>query len=300
MSLFAYEIFDAVVQEGSFLKASERLHLSPSAVSHSVARLEERFQTKLFNRNRNQIELTAAGEHLLPYIRTILRDESRLAQEADHLHGDAHGTVRLGTLGSVCRSWLPGILQGFQAQYPGIDVVVSQGSMDLVLEWARLRSVDLAFLPAAFVQEEKRTDLHRDRLICVAPQDFVPKQGRTVTADDLKTHVLINYYGRNNADAEEFLQSNGISFQSVFHVDDVYTMICAVEAGLGIGITTALSVAGTKRRVQTFALEPETYRTISIVETDPVFQTRAVQLFRDHVVSYLKEIGEAELLEQNA
>ena len=296
MSLYAYEIFDAVVKEGSFLKASERLHLSPSAISHSVARLEERFQTKLFNRNRNQIELTAAGEHLLPFIRTILRDENRLGQEADLLHGEARGTVRLGTLGSVCRAWLPDIMESFSESFPGIDVVVFQGSMDLVLEWTRLKSVDLSFLPDALALEEVHTKLHNDRLVCVVPPDYQPLNGSSVTAEDLQANSLINYYGRNNSDAEQFIKDNGIDFRSVFHADDVYTMICMVEAGLGLGITTELSVVGTKRRVRTFPLEPATYRTISLVETDPDFETRAVQLFRDHVIAYLKDAGDAELL----
>lgn len=296
MSLYSYEIVDAVVKEGSFLKAAERLHLSPSAVSHSVARLEERFQTKLFNRNRSRIELTTAGEHLMPYIRNILREENILSQEADHLHGEARGTVRLGTLGSVCRTWLPDILGSFMELYPEINVIVSQGSIDRLLGWARLKSVDLAFLPETLVSDEKRTRLHSDRLICVAPPDFVPSNGSTVSAGDLRKNDLINYYGVNNSDAEEFLANDPAAFRSVFHVDDVYTMISMIECGFGIGITTRLTAVGAKQNIRIFDLEPAAYRIISLVETDPDFQTRAVQIFRDHIFARLTANGEAELL----
>ena len=292
MSLYAYEIFDAVVKEKSFLKASERLHLSPSAISHSVARLEERFQAKLFNRNRSQIELTAAGERLLPYIRTILRDESLLNQEADYLHGEVLGTVRLGTLGSICRAWLPDMINRFNADYPGIKLVISQGSMDLVLNWVRLKSVDLAFIPEEFAKDQVRTKLHKDRLICIAPADFVPINGKSVTTADLEANNLINYYGRNNTDAELFLEKNGVTFNSSFHVDDVFTLVSMVECGFGIGITTELSTKGTRRKVKKYPLEPDYYRTISLVETDPDFQTRAVYTLRDFIISFLEAENE--------
>ena len=297
MSLYAYEIFDAVVKEASFLKAAERLNLSPSAISHSVARLEERFQTKLFNRNRSRVELTAAGEHLLPYIRSILREESRLVQEADFLHGDAQGTVRIGTPGSVCRAWLPGILNDFQKSYPGITVIVLEGSLDIVMEQIRLQSLDLIFIPEKLITDKPHTRLHKDRLICAAPPDFVPNNGSSVTAEDLYSNTVINCFGRNNADAETFLKNNHISIKSSFHVDDVDTMLVMIESGFGIGLTTESSVAGTRRNVRVLPLMPETYRIISLFDVDPDFQTRAVQVFRDFALEHLKASGKAELLQ---
>ena len=50
MTLFSYEIFDAVARQGSFNKAAQQLHLTPSAISHAIAVMEEELGFALFNR----------------------------------------------------------------------------------------------------------------------------------------------------------------------------------------------------------------------------------------------------------
>ena len=50
MTLFSYEIFDAVARQGSFNKAAQQLHLTPSAISHAIAVMEEELGFALFTR----------------------------------------------------------------------------------------------------------------------------------------------------------------------------------------------------------------------------------------------------------
>ena len=55
MTLFSYEIFDAVARQGSFNKAAQQLHLTPSAISHAIAVMEEELGFALFNRGKNGV-----------------------------------------------------------------------------------------------------------------------------------------------------------------------------------------------------------------------------------------------------
>lgn len=52
MTLFSYEIFDAVARQGSFNKAAQQLHLTPSAISHAIAVMEAELGFTLFNRGK--------------------------------------------------------------------------------------------------------------------------------------------------------------------------------------------------------------------------------------------------------
>ena len=54
MTLFSYEIFDAVARQGSFNKAAQQLHLTPSAISHAIAVMEAELGFTLFNLIRKQ------------------------------------------------------------------------------------------------------------------------------------------------------------------------------------------------------------------------------------------------------
>ena len=61
MTLFSYEIFDAVARQGSFNKAAQQLHLTPSAISHAIAVMEEELGFALFNRGKNGVSMTSYG-----------------------------------------------------------------------------------------------------------------------------------------------------------------------------------------------------------------------------------------------
>ena len=64
MTLLSYEIFQTIIEQGSFVKAASILHLTPSAVSHSISSLESEVGFPLFIRNKNGVKLTNYGEQI--------------------------------------------------------------------------------------------------------------------------------------------------------------------------------------------------------------------------------------------
>ena len=72
MTLLSYQVFQTVVGQGSFQKAAEILNLTPSAVSHAIASMEQELGFSLFTRNKAGVALTNYGEHLLPYVNAVL------------------------------------------------------------------------------------------------------------------------------------------------------------------------------------------------------------------------------------
>ena len=65
MTLFSYEIFDAVARQGSFNKAAQQLHLTPSAISHAIAVMEAELGFTLFNRGKICTERAKIGAKTL-------------------------------------------------------------------------------------------------------------------------------------------------------------------------------------------------------------------------------------------
>ena len=80
MTLLSYQVFQTVVEQGSFQKAAEVLHLTPSAVSHAVSAMEQELGFSLFTRNKGGVSLTNYGEHLLPYMNAVLNSDESLKQ----------------------------------------------------------------------------------------------------------------------------------------------------------------------------------------------------------------------------
>ena len=105
MTLLEYRIFHTVTQQGSFARAAQILHLTPSAISHAVSSMEESCGFSLFVRGKGGVSLTRSGEALYPVIRQVLSADEALTQTVGELKGVQRGKVRIGAFNSVCVAW---------------------------------------------------------------------------------------------------------------------------------------------------------------------------------------------------
>ena len=147
MSLQKYTALLHAVELGSISKAAARMGYTQSAVSRMIADLEQEWGITLLHRGRGGLELSAAGQVLLPHLRAIVSDCELLEYTVGELHGLHTGLVRVGTFTSVADQWVPMLLTGFQQQYPGIefDLMNSERYAEIE-EWIRSGKVDCGFV----------------------------------------------------------------------------------------------------------------------------------------------------------
>ena len=122
MELRQLATFVAVAEEGSFTRASDRLHIVQSAVSAGVRRLERELGAALFDRTTHKVELTDAGRALLPEARATLAAAAAARDAVDEVRGGVRGTVVLGTMQAqgMRAIDLPGVLADFRNEHPGV------------------------------------------------------------------------------------------------------------------------------------------------------------------------------------
>ena len=118
LAIFQYEVFLAVVDNGSFTKAGEKLGLSQSGVSHNISTLEMEIGLVLLHRNRNGISLTDAGARIISHIRQIVRHANLLKQEAALIKGIEIGSIKIGSFPSFSSKFLPSIISTYVRLYP--------------------------------------------------------------------------------------------------------------------------------------------------------------------------------------
>ncbi|MEW7859880.1 LysR family transcriptional regulator [Pseudomonas chlororaphis] len=124
--------FVTVVDEEGFSRAAERLHLTQSAVSGHLRRLEEQVGKPLLTRTTRSQHLTADGERLMAYARAILalnRDAW-----AELTRSPFHGRVRIGMSEDFVEPRLLRLLQEFAAQYPGMEIDIQVNIPGTLLE----------------------------------------------------------------------------------------------------------------------------------------------------------------------
>ena len=213
MSIYGYYILDKVLEQGSYAKAADYLHLTPSAISHIIAKLENEVGLKLLNRDRSGVSLTGNGETLIPYVRELLRTEENLNQIISQIHGTEKGVVKIGSFNSAIVQWLPPIIRKFHSEYPGIEIEVKHGSYEETIAWLNSNEIDIAFMsaiaePEIHLKNAEIIDLYDDPIMCITPSNFKPSHKDYVTIDDIRDEPLIMQTQDFDQEAKHFLDRN--------------------------------------------------------------------------------------------
>lgn len=134
--------FVGVADEGGFTRAAERLHLTQSAISAQIKRLEAQVGCSLLTRSTRAVALTPKGEVLLEYARSILA----LHEDIQRRIGSARplqGTVRIGTSEGFLGGWLAELLQRFKTSHPGALLELHVGITGSLLDSLKAGGLDM-------------------------------------------------------------------------------------------------------------------------------------------------------------
>lgn len=135
--------FVAVADHGSMTVAGNALHLTQSAISQQIMRLERRLGQALFLRDRRGLKLTAAGERLLAKARRLIGLNDEIWAE---MTTGCAGMVRLGVPYDLAGSFLAPILKGFAEASPLVEISLVCATSPQLLEALGKGEVDLALV----------------------------------------------------------------------------------------------------------------------------------------------------------
>lgn len=116
------QAFEAVARRRSFALAAAELHLTASAISHQVARLESHLGVRLFERSAHGVRISSAGELYLSRVGGAL---SAIAAATEDLRQGVSNSLYVHSAPSFASLWLMSRLQGFAQAYPDIALNLS-------------------------------------------------------------------------------------------------------------------------------------------------------------------------------
>ncbi len=291
MTLLMYQVFKTVAEQGSFRQAADIMGLTPSAISHTIASLEAELGFSVLNRNKAGVTLTNYGEHLLPYVNTVLKSDESLQQAIAEFNGLKKGTVKIGSFSSVCTNWIPDIVHSFGALYPGIHIEVFQGTYDDVVYWLKNGIVDLGFLSVSSAADLPIEPLYQDPLICVMPKGVrSDEQGDCIGIDEMRQYPFVVQRESTDADIQNFLKENSLAVHSSYHVVDDLSTVAMVANGFGICLMPELTMLDIPYEVECYPVKPDAYRIIGIATLNPEFMAPAVRTMYNHILEQYRKI----------
>jgi len=259
--------FVAVAEEGSFTRASERLHVVQSAVSAGVRNLERELDASLFDRSTHRVQLTDAGRALLPEARATLAAASAARDAVDAVRGGVRGTVLLGAMQAQGMRAInvPDLLAEFREDHPLVQVTIRHaagGSLELAMNVAEGK-LDLAFvsLPDNEVPGVKLLTLAREAITVIMPATH-PLAGRAaiglVELADVPMVEFPQGWGVRTATDRAFTAA-GVRRTIAYEVNDTGSVIGFVRRGLALGMLPASMVdtSGELRAVEIAGHAPQ-------------------------------------------
>ena len=253
---------EAVARTGSFGRAAVALGYTQSAVSQQIQTLERLVGERLLERpgGPRAVSLTEAGALLLRHAESIIaRLEAAKADMAALAQGQG-GKLRVGTFQSVGARVLPAVLRRFSADWPGVDVELTESASDEELQRLVERGdLDLAFaMPPLLEGPFESLELLADPYVLLVPEDHdLADAGRAGLADVGDLTLIGNRACRSTALAEEELAQRGVGVDVAFRSDDNGTVQGLVGAGFGVALVPLLTIDRNDESVRVLELQPE-------------------------------------------
>lgn len=290
MTLLQLQVLLAVVEQRTFTKAAEVLHLTQSSVSQTIASLESELGVTLLNRSRNGITLTETGERIVTHVREIFYRTSLIQQEAASSLGLKVGTIRIGSIPSVSAMLLPGIIGTFKTKYPGIELVMFEGSYDEVKEWILSSVIDIGLITIT-EDELFPIPLVQDKMVIFIPANHPLSSESQLDLKQIEHEPFI----MPKADCEDFIKhifrKHNMNPNIQFEVRDTATILAMVQEGVGVTMLPEMAIPTSLPKVSSSYLKPLAYRNVGFGLKNKTTITPATDAFIDHAQEYVKELS---------
>ena len=144
MLLRQIEYFQSVIENGNFYIAAEQCHVSQSAISQQIKKLEEELGVPLLERHNRTFSLTPAGEHFYKKSLVITADIRQMIRETKRIADNNNAVLRIGYYKGYHGNELSEAVAIFSEKYPTVDVQITVGSHEELYHAMENNSIDLA------------------------------------------------------------------------------------------------------------------------------------------------------------
>lgn len=267
MDINKFLLINDIATTGNITETANKMGYSQSGVSHAINKIEKETGISFFIRSNRGVELTQAGNQLLPYIQMIVKYYNVFNDSVDSLNGLHLGSLYIGTYPSIATQWLPKIVQKYKELYPNISIFIREGRMLEVEKWIMDGSIDFGFLSWSVNRPFKFITMSRDPLYVVASKKFnLPSTYLgTFPASIIEDYPIISLEsGMDRDDVSTFIQKQKIKISSNITCRDDYTILRLVEQNIGIAILPDLIIKSHENDVQKFPIYPSAFRTLGL------------------------------------
>ncbi len=233
--------FAAVAEELHFGRAAIRLHMTQPPLTQAIAQLESLLGVRLFDRTKRSVQLTEAGQALLPEVHDLLARSQAIVSRARSAAAGESGSLRLAFVSTVGFDLLPRWIQEFRTRFPNVSLDLLEATGDLQLQALERGEIDAGFIlhapgftPAGFEHHIVTTE----PLVVAMPSRHPLALATKIALNKVLSEPLVMFPRRIVPSLHDAIlglyHANGRSPQVVQEAIQMQTIVNLVSAGLGL------------------------------------------------------------------
>lgn len=235
--------FLALAELANFTRAAAACHLSQPAFSAQIRALEAQIGVRLFDRNTRHVALTAEGEEFERSARRVLEEIEHALAGLRERAARARGRASIALLPSLAAGWLPQVLAGFRARYPGIDVEVADVLSEPCIERVRRGEADFALAATRGQSPELKAEpFCADEFLLICRRDHALARLRRPRPRDVAAYPFVHLSRTSSVRQYIDAATHPATFAPLLEVEQLATVAGMVKAGLGVTIVPALAL----------------------------------------------------------
>jgi len=233
------QYFLAVAEALHFRHAAEMLNLSQPSLSQQIHQMEEELGVKLFDRSNRKVQLTQAGQSLLPRVRRILLSMDEAVFETKRVHQGLAGQLTISFVSTALVGLLPKAMKELQATTPGVELQLKECAPQDQIAGIIQGTIDIGLMHGKLDNDELESSvIQRDELVIALPSDLA-EEG-PIDLRDYKSFTSImpspfTAFGFYNH-VQRAYNLAGVTPEKVIYANLIIGAINLVAAGLGIAL----------------------------------------------------------------
>lgn len=288
IDILGVQAFVAIADQGSFQAAADVLHVTQTAVTLRLRKIEDFLGVTLIERTTRSIALTEIGQDFLPQARRLLGELAGALVEIRESGMARRGDVSIACVPTVGVQYLPRILQAYSTRYPHNRIKILDHASSAVAEAVLRREAEFGInIAKEHHPELVSTPLTADRYVLICHQGHPLAKRRRVAWAQLQAYPLIfaGEVSANRALLDPVLDANRLALRSFYEVQRSSTAVGMVAQGVGIAVVPRLAMQeGAYPHVRVIDLvEPVVSRSLVLITRKAAHLSPAAQALYDMI-----------------
>ena len=242
MSIARYRAFVEAASCGCLTAAASSLNYTQPGISHMITSLEKEYGFLLFHRSKQGVTLTEEGERLFVLCQQLLQIEEEIHNTVSQYNGVVAGRIRVGSYLSAATAWIPEAARVLSQRYPQLELTLIGCEPDDQPDLLKNNVVDIGVGSCSNTPNCTFIPLAEDPAVAVLPKGHELAKKEKLHPSDLLHYPLIAQTDLGAQELKTIFGPRYASLKSKYVVKHDPAILCLVEKGVGIGVTSALCI----------------------------------------------------------